>query len=196
MTTRIFIAGILGGIVMFIWSWIGHDLLPLGHAGISELPNEQAVRDAMTANLPTDGLYLFPMPKLDPNATFKERSDAMNEAMKKAAEGPSGLLMYHPTRKFDFAKLLGTEFGAEVVEALILVWLVAQIGISGFGRRVGFALVAGIFASLVTNIPYWNFYGFPTAYTAAYMSIQVVGFLLVGIMAALILPKRSAQPAA
>jgi hypothetical protein len=40
MSTRIFFAGILGGIVMFIWSFIGHDLLPLGKAGVHEMPNE------------------------------------------------------------------------------------------------------------------------------------------------------------
>ena len=40
MTTRILLAGVLGAIAMFIWSFIGHDLLPLGEAGIRELPDE------------------------------------------------------------------------------------------------------------------------------------------------------------
>ena len=40
---RILIAGILGGIVMFIWTSIAHMALPLGEAGINEIPNESAV---------------------------------------------------------------------------------------------------------------------------------------------------------
>ncbi len=58
MNTRIFIAGIIGEVVMFIWSWIGHDLLPLGRAGISEPPNEQTLRDALAANLDKHGLHV------------------------------------------------------------------------------------------------------------------------------------------
>jgi hypothetical protein len=38
MTKRYFIAGVLGGIVMFIWTSIAHMALPLGEAGIREIP--------------------------------------------------------------------------------------------------------------------------------------------------------------
>ena len=40
---RILLAGILGGIVMFVWTSIAHMTLPLGKAGINEIPNESAV---------------------------------------------------------------------------------------------------------------------------------------------------------
>ena len=58
-----------------------------------------------------------------------------------------------------------------------------------FAGRVGFVLVAGILAAITTNISYWNWYGFPRVYTASYMFIQIVGFFLVGIVAALVLPR-------
>ncbi len=194
MSTRIFFAGILGGIVMFIWNWIGHDVLPLGRTGVSELPNQQTIRDALAANLTADGFYLFPMPKLDPNATGKEKRAAMEQAMKEMASGPSGLLVYHPTRQFVFGKLLAIEFGAEVIEALLIAWLLAQTGIASFAGRVGFVIVAGILAAMATNVSYWNFYGFPGAYTAAYMSIQLIGFLCAGIVAAILLRRSPATP--
>jgi hypothetical protein len=44
--------------------------------------------------------------------------------------------------------------------------------------------------------PYWNWYGFPALYTAGYMLIQIIGFFIVGIIAALVLPKRTATAAA
>jgi hypothetical protein len=41
------------------------------------------------------------------------------------------------------------------------------------------------------SVPYWNWYGFPTDYTRGYMVIQIVGFLLVGIVAAFLLRKQT-----
>jgi hypothetical protein len=58
---KILLAGIFGGIAMFIWTSIAHLLLPLGEAGISEIPNESAVLGAMQSNIGDQtGLYIFP----------------------------------------------------------------------------------------------------------------------------------------
>jgi hypothetical protein len=192
MTTRALLAAILGGIAMFIWSFVAHDLLPLGEIGMREFKNEAAVLDALKTNLgDARGLYHFPGHRASPNATRQEKSEAMKRAMEKAASGPSGLLIYHPSREFTFGKLLGIEFATEVLEAILVVFLVTQTKIESFGGRVGFVLIAGILAAITTNIPYWNWYGFPSSYTAAYMSIEIIGFLCVGLVAALVLGNRS-----
>ena len=192
MTTRAFLAAILGGIAMFIWSFIAHDLLPLGEMGMREFKDEAAVLDALKTNLVNArGLYHFPGHRAGPNATRQEKSDAMKRAMEKAASGPSGLLIYHPSREFTFGKLLGIEFATELLEAILVVFLLTQTRIESFAGRVGFVFLAGILAAIATNIPYWNWYGFPSRYTAAYMSIEIIGFLCVGLIAALVLRNRS-----
>ncbi|TMP90319.1 MAG: hypothetical protein E6L06_07655 [Verrucomicrobia bacterium] len=192
MTTRAFVAAILGGITMFIWSFLAHDLLPLGETGMREFKNEAAMLDALKTNLgDAHGLYHFPGHKAGPNATRQEKSDAMKRAMEKAASGPSGVLLYHSTREFSFGKLLGIEFATELLEAMLVVFLLTQTGIESFSGRIGFVFVAGILAAITTNIPYWNWYGFPSNYTAAYMSIEIIGFLCVGLVAALLLKNRS-----
>jgi hypothetical protein len=192
MTTRAFLAAILGGIAMFIWSFIAHDLLPLGEMGMREFKNEAAMLDALKTNLGDGGgLYHFPGHKAGRNATRQEKGEAMKRAMEKAASGPSGMLLYHPTREFTFGKLLGIEFATELLEAVLVVLLLTQTRIESFGGRVGFVLIAGILAAITTNIPYWNWYGFPSSYTAAYMSIEIIGFLCVGLVAALLLRNRS-----
>ncbi len=192
MTTRAFAAAILGGITMFIWSFLAHDLLPLGETGMREFKDEAAMLDALKTNLgDAHGLYHFPGHKAGPNATRQEKSDAMKRAMEKAASGPSGVLLYHSTREFSFGKLLGIEFATELLEAMLVVFLLTQTGIESFSGRIGFVFVAGILAAITTNIPYWNWYGFPSNYTAAYMSIEIIGFLCVGLVAALLLKNRS-----
>jgi hypothetical protein len=190
---KILLAGILGGIVMFIWTSIAHMALPLGEAGVREIPNESALLSAMQSNIGEQtGLYIFPGPGVGKNATRQEKNEAMKHMGEKMAANPSGILMYHaPGRPFAFGKWLGTEFGTELLEAILVVFLLAQTRIVSFAGRVGFVLVAGILAAITTNVSYWNWYGFPCVYTASYMLIQIVGFFLVGIVAALLLPKRA-----
>ena len=191
---KILLTAILGGIVMFIWTSIAHMALPLGEAGIREIPNESAVLSAMQTNIGEQtGLYIFPGPGVGKNATREEKNEAMKHMAEKMAANPSGILMYHaPGRPFAIGKWLGIEFGTELLEAILVVFLLAQTRIVSFAGRVGSMLVVGILAAITTNVSYWNWYGFPGAYTASYMLIQIIGFLLVGVVAALLLPKRAA----
>jgi len=190
---KILLTIILGGIVMFIWTSIAHMALPLGETGIREIPNEPAVLSAMQSNIGEQtGLYIFPGPGIGRNATREEKNEAMKHMSEKMAANPSGILMYHaPGRPFQLGKLLGIEFGTELLEAILVVFLLALTRLVSFAGRVGFVLVAGILAAITTNVSYWNWYGFPGAYTASYMLIQIIGFLLVGVVAALALPKRA-----
>jgi len=190
---KILLAGILGGIVMFIWTSIAHLFLPLGEAGIGEISNESAVLGALQNNIGDQtGLYIFPGLGVGKNATRQEKNEAMKQMAAKAASGPSGILMYHPTRQFMFGKWMGIEFATQLVQAILAVFLLAQTRIRSFGGRVGFVLVTGILAAITTNVSYWNWYGFPGVYVASYMLIQVIGFLCVGIVAALVLRRHAA----
>ena len=178
---------------MFVWTSIAHMALPLGEAGIRQMPNESAALSAMQSNIgEQSGLYIFPGPGVGKNATREEKSEAMKQMGEKMAANPSGILMYHaPCRPFTLGKWLGIEFGTELLEAILVVFLLAQTRIVSFAGRIGFVFAVGILAAITTNVSYWNWYGFPCVYTASHMCIQIVGFLLVGIAAALLLPKRA-----
>jgi hypothetical protein len=190
---KIVFAGVLGGIAMFIWTSIAHMFLPLGEAGIAEIPNESAVLSAMQSNIGNQtGLYIFPGPGVGKNATRQEKNEAMKHMAEKMAANPSGILMYHaPGRPFTFGKWLGIEFATELLESILVVFLLAQTAIVSFAGRVGFVLVSGILAAVATNVSYWNWYGFSCLYTASYMFIQIIGFLCVGLVAALVFRKSS-----
>jgi hypothetical protein len=54
---RVLIAGVIGGVAMYIWSSLAHVALPLGQIGISPIPNEPAVAAVLHAALgDNDGL--------------------------------------------------------------------------------------------------------------------------------------------
>lgn len=191
--TRIFLAGLLGGIAMFIWTSLAHMVLPLGETGVREMPNESNVLAAMQTNIGSDsGFYFFPGMGLGPNATHEQKSEAMKHMNETLASHPSGILIYHApgSHPFNMGKLLSVEFLTELIEAFLAVFLLAQTRLNTFGARVTFVTIIGIIAAVSTNVSYWNWYGFPGNYTAAYMLIQFVGFLCVGLVAALVLKKH------
>ena len=193
MTKRILLAGVLGGIAMFVWASLAHMVLPLGQTGIKEIPNEASVLSAMHSSLgEKSGLYMFPGMALGANPNREQQHTAMEHYGEKLAANPSGLLVYHPPgAKALTPGQLVTEFLTELLEALIVVFLLAHTRLTTFGPRVGFVTLVGVLAAITTNISYWNWYGFPANYTAAYMTIEMVGYLVVGIVAALVM-KNSA----
>ncbi|MBV8799007.1 MAG: hypothetical protein JO208_04260 [Alphaproteobacteria bacterium] len=188
MTSRVLIAGALGGIAMYIWSTIAHVALPLGQVGFSQMPNEAAVLSAARAsNGDKDGLYFFPWvdPK-DPQMMQK-----MDAAMK---AHPSGLLLYHPPGHgvTDMAKPMIIEFVKEVLQASLAAFLLSLAGIPSYWRRAGFVAVIGIIASITTNLSYWLWYGFPADYSLAAVFIEFMDYVAAGLAIAWWLGRRPA----
>jgi hypothetical protein len=192
MTKRVLLAGLLGGIAMFAWTSLAHMVLPLGGAGLKEIPNEPGVLSAMQASLGTaPGLYLFPATGLGPDATMQQKRAAMDQYGQKLAANPSGILIYHPPGAQPMTPgQLGTEFLTELIEALLAVILLSQTRLTSFASRLGFVVVAGMLATIATNVSYWNWYGFPATYTVAYMMTGLVGFICVGLVAAAVMKER------
>ena len=196
-TTRILLAGVLGAIAMFIWSAIAHMAPPLAHAGIHNgLPGEEKALAALKTELgDKGGLYLFPGSGAGDNPTREQMKEAMAHYPEKLAAHPSGLLMYHPAgaRELSMAKLLTVEFLKQLVVSILAVFLLAQTCIATYGGRVGFVFVVGLVAGITTNVSYWNWYGFPGAYTVPYMTIEIVGFLCAGLAAAFVLRSQTSE---
>jgi len=183
---RILLAGILGGFNLFVWLFVAHELLGLGEVGVKEIPNEAAVLGAMQAAIPDTGFYIFPGFGLGPKLTREQQNAAMPEYMKKYEKSGHGVLIYHPpSGPFNFGILLGREFGLNVLQALLAAWLLSCAA-SGrtYPGRVAFVAVAGILAAMSTNVEYWNWYDFPGNYIAGYMTTQVSGFILAGLVIA------------
>lgn len=187
MAIRILVAGILGGIVMFVWTSIAHVALPLGQIGFSTLSDEAPTLTAVSAATKgKPGLYFFPA------VDMKAKDAEAQEAAKLKVE-PSGILVYQPPGAPGMtSKTLITEFLTEFVEALIAAILLAQTALVPYFGRVAFVTLTGIVAAAATNVSYWNWYGFPVSYTLANMGIEIVGFLVAGLAIAGWLRPRTA----
>ncbi|HKW74939.1 MAG TPA: hypothetical protein VJN64_05385 [Terriglobales bacterium] len=188
------LAGVLGGLAFFAWSTIAHLALGLGEVGISEIPNEQTVVSGMKGNIPASGMYIFPGWGLGPNATHSQKMAAMNVLAPKIKAGPTGLLIFHPQGSDPLSpKQMLTELGTNMLQAFIVVLLLAQTGLASFGARWRFATLAGVVAAISTNMSYWNWYGFPGNYTVAYICTIAMGFVCAGAVAAAMIKPAAGQ---
>ena len=186
---RMLLAALAGAAAMFVWTAIAHMATPLAFTGFSKMANEPAALHAMTSENvgAKPGLYIFPWtdPK-DPK--MMEKYQAL------AKTNPTGMLLYRPVgqeMRADMTPMLIKEFLKQFAQALIATWIVSMIA-AGFVTRVGVVTAIGASAGIATNVSYWNWYGFPTDYTLAQITIEVVSALVAGLAIAAVLPKKMA----
>ena len=174
---RIVLAGILGGLAMFIAGSFTHTVLPLGEAGMSQLSNEEAVLSAMKANITQPGLYFFPGRPGGP--------DSDKQWEQRILAGPVGILVYTPQGQEPMApRLLLREFLSNVLVAIVAAYLLAQTRLVFFGSRVLFVTALGLVCWLAISISYWNWYNFPPAFTLAELAHELIGFAAAGVVIA------------
>src|SRR5437016_3719676 len=193
MAKRVLLAGIVGGIVLFLWGGLYHDALPAGFIGIKEIPQEQAVVNAVKTNVPEPGLYLFPGSGLPADAPFSQKKAAMQQVMQKPALA-RGIIIYQGTGSSAITpRQLVTECATNVLQALIVAFLLAQTGLRRYSSRLGFVFTLGILAAITTNISYWNWYGFPTNFTLNAMFFLLAGYFIVGAITAAIVKSSASK---
>jgi len=196
MAKRVLLAGILGGVLMFLWGGLWHDQLPTGLAGLRSLPGEQAVVSVLKANVSEPGMYLFPGFGVPDDAPFAQKKAAMQNLEKNPGNGPQGFLVYSPVGAGLSPKMLVTEAATNIIQALLVAFLLAQTSLKRFSSRLGFAFVLGLLASITTNISLWNFYQFPTIWIVGQITFLIIGYFLVGIVVAAVVKTGDARSAA
>lgn len=189
---KLLLAALLGAVAMFAWEFVAHMFTPLGEAGLNYLPNPDPVSSSLQSAIGDQaGMYMFPTAGLTKEATGQEKQQGMERMMEEMKTKPSGLLVYKPAGTvFNFGKSLAVQFLTDFVKAFLAVWLLAQTGLTTFGRRVGFLVMLGVLAAIATNIPHWNWYGFNSTYTIANVVMEVAGFFFAALAIAAVF-KRS-----
>jgi hypothetical protein len=183
---KVVIGGIVAGLVVFVWGFVSHVILPLGEVGIRQIPNENAVVGAMKDAISEPGLYVFPGMDLHHKPTEAEE----RAWTAKYAAGPTGVLIYHPQGETPMSpKQLGTEALTNIIAAWIAALLIWQVA-GSFGARVLFVTLLGLFSWVTICVPYWNWYRFPADFTTAAAIEQIVAWFLAGlVLAAIVKPK-------
>jgi hypothetical protein len=193
MNFRTLMAGVGGGMAIFLWGFIAHMVLPLGEAGMKALPFEDKILPTISSSVKEPGLYIFPWPESPPGTPLPMSQQAQQAAAELYKTSPHGLLLFSPpgSQMLTPGQLL-MEFFTNCVTGLIAAALVAMLiaSLRSFASRVMFVIMIGLSAGIAVNVPYWNWYGFPTSFTVAEILEHVVGFAAAGlVIGALIKPK-------
>jgi hypothetical protein len=186
MAKKILLAGVLGGLALFFWGALSHTVLGLGDAGMQPLSQQQPVMQTLQTSVPQPGLYMFPQPDKSGNLPASE------------VGGAHGLLIYQ-TRGASAMRpgQLVNEAILDIVLALLAAYLLSlATGLNGYVARAGFVVAVGLIPALMTHVQYWNWYEFPLTFTLASIVDNIVGFLVVGLVAAAFVKPQSTRMAA
>ncbi|HTP33197.1 MAG TPA: hypothetical protein VMJ75_13555 [Candidatus Acidoferrales bacterium] len=181
MAKRILLAGLAAGLVLYVWESVAHLALPLGEAGISVFPNEPAMLTAIRQNVAENGFYFFPNPN-PPNSTEEQKKQAMQSML----TGPSGIMVVRPHGDPGMTPArLGLQALFDILSMIVAAVVLSQAAaLKRFGPRVALVAMLSAIPTLRTELPQWNWYGFPALYTTAQFALHAVGFILGGLVLA------------
>ena len=173
---------VLGGLAVFIWGTISWTVLPWHMPTLKSFSNEQAVTEVLKGNAPATGVYVLPNPAA-PAASPEEKKQQDAKAEKQWAEGPRALVAYAETgASMTPSMIKGLVF--DMVAALLLTLLILRSGVTGFTAKTLFIAVIALFASIVTYVPMWNWWGFASDYTLVSMFDLIIGWIIGGAVIA------------
>lgn len=174
---RVIIAGLLGGLVIFIWGAVSHMMLPLGEIGMAETKNEDAVLSVLKENMPQTGIYM--LPGLSTAQMSDEKAVAAYQA--KAIAQPNAFIVYQSQGRdgTQMNQNLLQEYICNTLAALFAAFVLA-LGSFTFAKRVLLSVGLGVFSWLTVSAPYWNWYRFPQDFSLANLAMLVIGWLLAG----------------
>lgn len=177
------IGSCVGGIVFYIWGFVSNMVLLLGSIGVDMLPNEDAVMASLN-EVSEPGYYLFP-------GTDNLDMDSPEYAawMEKYRAGPVGVVILNPE---GVEPISAGQLAIQLVTSLaccLLVGFVLARTTGSYVIRVLQVTSFGIFAWILVNVSYWNWYSFPALFTIGRGIEDVIGWTIVGlVMAKLIKP--------
>jgi hypothetical protein len=161
MLIRVLIAGVAGGVLVFIMGALCHAGLQLQSRAIVNLPNEVAFTEAVKSQNLKAGLYGFPgMPN---PAEGQDEAAAYAQTNERYKVGPSGLVLIAPTGEDMMGpKTLLMEWATNTLAALLVAYVVSLAGPEvGFGRRWFAVLLIGAISWLSLSASYGIWYRFP-----------------------------------
>ncbi len=184
---RIVIAGVAGGLVLFIWSLVSWVYIPWHQ--LEKMPGEAQVAQAMRdAEIPS-GAYHLPGMVDDPALTDDEKT--ANEEVFTAAhkEGPVATIMYKsggssPMGIMTMIMAFILDIVAAGVAAAILTMAAPALG--GFVGRVLFVLMLGAYVAVGNNLMDWNWMHYPLKFSLQMAGDTLVASLLLGVTLAII----------
>jgi hypothetical protein len=191
MIRSLVLGTILGGLVAFLWSSVSWEVIGWHEKTLTTFQNEDDVSAVIASHITQSGTYLLPAGPSQAGMTSEQKKAAQNVQMQKMQKGP---VMFAAIRRDGFGSFtrgLVAQVLIQMAGALLLTWLLLQTSGLSYTRRVAFLAVAGLAASVVADLPNWNWWGVSGAYTAVNLIDYTITWLLAGLVIAKVAKPRA-----
>jgi hypothetical protein len=189
MLVRVVVAGVLGGLLMFVAGATEHMGLQWVDRTFKKLENDQAAQDLVTAQKLSPGMYPFPDFPKDPATMSEEESKkAQEEFASRYKAGPNGWIIVGPNGQepMDWRTLLH-EFGFNVGACFCAAVLLAVLGPpTGFGRRWLALVILAPLGWMANVVSHSIWYRFPWDFATDELMCSFVDWFVAGFVIALI----------
>jgi hypothetical protein len=175
---KLLLAGVVGGLLMFVWSAVAWMALPLHTSTILSMAKEDSVIAVMKIGMDRKSVYMFPARPASGDQA------ALDLWKRKFAQGPVGMVVYNPAGGSDL--MLG-EMGIGLLDsmltALLAAWLLSRstAAKSGYFTRVMFCGTLGLFICLAVHVMNWNWLMYPVNYTTGWIADSLIAWVIGGI---------------
>jgi|SRR5579864_7334508 len=180
---------LLGGLTAFLWSFVSYGVLSWHLKQYHSFQNEDDVSALVSSHAPESGIYLLPLGPSQVGMNSEQKKAAMEIRSEKIKKGPLVFAAINREGFDSFPRVLFIQLGYQIFAALLLTWLLLQTTGLSYARRVAFLAIAGLAASVIADLPYWNWYSFPATYAA----INLIDYTLTWLIAGLVIA-RLAKP--
>jgi hypothetical protein len=184
MTKSLILGTILGGLAAFVWSSISWEVIGWHERTMVAFHNEDEVSAVIASHAGQDGTFILPSMPPTAGMTPEQKRAALAAVMQKMRAGP---IMVAAVRRGGFGSYgrgLIVQLLSLMAAAFLLTWLVLQTSGLSYARRVTFLAVIGLLASVIVDLPNWNWWGFSGAYTAVNLADSMLTWLVAGLVIA------------
>jgi len=184
MRKSLMLGTILGGLAAFVWSSISWELIGWHEKTMVAFHKDAEVSAVIASHAGQDGTYILPSMPPTAGMTPEQKKGVMAAVMQKMQAGP---IMVAAVRRGGFGSYtrgLIIQLLSLMAAAFLLTWLVLQTTGLSYARRVVFLAIVGLAASVIVDLPNWNWWGFSGAYTAVNLADSTLTWLVAGLVIA------------
>lgn len=182
---QILLAGLIGAVILFVWSFLAWSVLPIHSQTIHQIRNEDSLVAVMKTCISEKGVYFFPgMPAVTPGMSKEDQAAAMKEVEKRAARGPVGMILYDPQGSgYMMTMQMIVGFVLLLIGSGLAAWFLQRSTAAAgpYLVRVSYCGMLGIFLSVVVFLSDWNWMGYPPDYTIGMIIDAVAGWIIAGL---------------
>lgn len=158
-------------------------VLPWHLKTIHQFNQESAVEGVLSQNAdPARAVYIIPNPQ---GEKLMAKSDIRTRLIREKVEkGPFAFVAVSPNGLGPMGKQLTISIAIQFMSAFLMAWILSHVPNRNFQFRVTFVVATFLLASVICELPYWNWWGFSTEYIVTNIADHLIGGLILGLVIA------------